>query len=578
MLYIVQQASTWYFRWRVGQMTLKISLATGNKRKAGLIARKLHRLMAREAEQNMDENRLRRALVQYRDALVRADDEKRWTVFHPFPGVPSEHLGSDEPYNTLHHEELVRAIQGKDIEFLSGLDNRFREITDIDIGSLPEAEQNKVRLLAGQELARVMGVQKLRMTGNYTIESIALAAMNGGIGQGQTSLTSAKKTSISLSAAITAWHSTLISEGKKKTTLAKYLASSNEFLEIIGDLDLIDIGKGHARTYREILKKLPSKYRQKFKGKTIKQVLDIEHSSDSLCSAVSINDKLNAVKQLMAWAVDNEYIDENPMEGIIVKEAKKRSKAAHAPYTMTDIASIFCQNYTKHTSSNAYHFWLPILALYTGARLGELAQLKVEDIEQKEGVWCIHIQPDEFDSESSVKTEAAIRIIPLHPFLTDTLRFPTYVEIRKTAGLDMVFDITPAKTGGYSKNASKWYNTTFLPKIPIEPAPAGHKKAFHSFRSTLATVLKRAKVPGRLAAQVIGHVPPAISTDWIEGHSMTYDYYAGGYSIADVFQGVTLKIDYGLNLSHLALSPWTGPCDFPPPTGTKKWPMAKGKK
>ncbi|NCC61166.1 MAG: site-specific integrase [Verrucomicrobiae bacterium] len=599
MYFMVRHGSTWHFRWRVGKLVLKISLKTGNKRKAGLMARTIQKMLAREIE-SMDENQLRRALIAYRDALLRADDERRWTQFYnnidrdglallhqheagqkltkadrdalaACPGPGPEH------YDALLHEELTLALTRQDFDFLAGLDKRFLEITGIDVSRLPAAEANKVRFLAGKELARVMDIQRVRMTGQYGLESILLSAMSGGInGQGPAVAATAKKKSILLSVARQDWESVLIAERKANTTLRKYIACIDEFIEINGDLELIDLSKEHCRHYRETIKLLPAKYKTRFRGQSIKKILKTKHDPSMLCDAVSINDKLNCIKQFFCWAVDKGHLDENYMDGLTVK-AKKRSTTAHAPYSMADISAMFGPEYISRTVNESWHFWLPILALYTGARQSELAQLKVEDVCLVEEIWCIHIRPDETDSRSSVKTEAGIRTIPLHPFIVQDLHFIDYVASRKSTGKSTLWDITVPKTGGYGKNVSKWFMANFLAKVGLDDCPGGHKRAFHSFRSTLCTILKRAKVPGRMAAQVVGHVPPTVAMDWVESHSMTYDYYAGGFSIRDIYEAVTAKIDYGLDLSHLAASPWAGSCDFPARSrsGRRRFPMKK---
>ena len=67
------------------------------------------------------------------------------------------------------------------------------------------------------------------------------------------------------------------------------------------------------------------------------------------------------------------------------------------------------------------------LALYTGARINELAQLKLIDIVEDAGLWSISIQPTEDQdlgrsrqrSRQCVKGASAIRTIPLHPKLLE---------------------------------------------------------------------------------------------------------------------------------------------------------------
>lgn len=68
-------------------------------------------------------------------------------------------------------------------------------------------------------------------------------------------------------------------------------------------------------------------------------------------------------------------------------------------------------------------YWLPLLALYQGARLEEFADMRRKDIAEKEGIWTASIA----DDERRLKTVNSRRLIPLH---ADVLRlgFVSYVE------------------------------------------------------------------------------------------------------------------------------------------------------
>jgi integrase len=68
-----------------------------------------------------------------------------------------------------------------------------------------------------------------------------------------------------------------------------------------------------------------------------------------------------------------------------------------------------------------------LLGLYTGARLEEICQLLRTDVIQQDGIWCLNIDESDAPEIKSVKTSEQ-RIIPLHPFLVDDLRFIDYVH------------------------------------------------------------------------------------------------------------------------------------------------------
>lgn len=58
--------------------------------------------------------------------------------------------------------------------------------------------------------------------------------------------------------------------------------------------------------------------------------------------------------------------------------------------------------------------WVPWICAYTGARVGEIAQLRSQDVRQEEGHWIFFITPD----AGTVKNKEA-RNIPVHQHLVD---------------------------------------------------------------------------------------------------------------------------------------------------------------
>jgi len=62
-----------------------------------------------------------------------------------------------------------------------------------------------------------------------------------------------------------------------------------------------------------------------------------------------------------------------------------------------------------------YQFWLPLIALHTGARLNEIAQLRVEDIKDIDGIKCFYI--NEEHELKTLKNTNSMRYIPIHSAL-----------------------------------------------------------------------------------------------------------------------------------------------------------------
>jgi len=66
--------------------------------------------------------------------------------------------------------------------------------------------------------------------------------------------------------------------------------------------------------------------------------------------------------------------------------------------------------------------WVPWLCAFTGARVGEMAQLRKEDITHRNGCWIVRITPE----AGPVKTNEAREVV-LHPQVV-SLGFPDFVE------------------------------------------------------------------------------------------------------------------------------------------------------
>jgi integrase len=130
---------------------------------------------------------------------------------------------------------------------------------------------------------------------------------------------------------------------------------------------------------------------------------------------------LASLKTIFGWAVSNLRIPTNPATGITIKlgnSAKLRSKG----FTDEEAKAILTvATNLQRTGEQPWTFaakrWVPWLCAYTGARVGELAQLRKQDVAQEGEHWVIRVTPE----AGTVKTNEARKIV-VHPHIIGALR------------------------------------------------------------------------------------------------------------------------------------------------------------
>jgi integrase len=216
------------------------------------------------------------------------------------------------------------------------------------------------------------------------------------------------------------------------------------------------------------------------------------------------SDRLSWVQILLNFEASRYgRIAANPWKGLTVKVKKSTTREA---WSDEDARKLFdlplFQRYELPTDKNAgadAAYWLPIIGAFTGARITEIAQLLVIDVQHEAGHWFIRFEVTE--PWQSLKRDASHRTIPMHPELV-RLGLPEYAKAMHEAGESRLFPAVVVSTlNNAGGGPSKWFSSLKT------GAGFGRAHTFHGWRNTIETKLQRAREGQLFIDRYLGHKP-----------------------------------------------------------------------
>lgn len=224
-------------------------------------------------------------------------------------------------------------------------------------------------------------------------------------------------------------------------------------------------------------------------------------------SAKTVKDNdLSALKSVFGWAVNNGRLSANPATGITIKLGKK-AKVRPKYFTDAEAKALLSAAWNlERGGENEQTYlakrWAPWLLAYTGARLGEMVQLRKEDLRQEEDHWVLSITPE----AGTVKTNEA-RDVVLHDHLVE-LGFPRFVASCKHGHLFL----SSAPDGDIR---GRWLSvknrvTDFVRTIITDPNVSPN----HGWRHTFKTIGREVGMNPTILDAIQGQAPRTVADEY----------------------------------------------------------------
>ena len=254
----------------------------------------------------------------------------------------------------------------------------------------------------------------------------------------------------------------------------------------------------------------------------------------------TVRSQINAAELFMRWAVGNgRHNGPNPLEGVARPSPARSDEGGAEAFTVEELALIFEPD-RYNAAKRPHQFWAPLLALFTGARANEIAQLRLADLVAVKGLPCVCIDHDPHgDHPTRTKNADSVRTIPMHPELI-RLGLLTYIEDVRRVGGTRLFPYLPLDSmGKREKYIGRDFNEKHLPAVGVHRP---RQKVFHSFRDTVETTLHAHGANPVQIDEWMGHKPEGTGPG----------RYKAKFTPAQFAELVLPKLQYpSLNLSGL---------------------------
>ena len=214
-----------------------------------------------------------------------------------------------------------------------------------------------------------------------------------------------------------------------------------------------------------------------------------------------------ALKTVFAWGVTEELLKSNPFAKIRISVPRKNFERETKAFTEEEAkiilsASTACDD-TKSFDERARR-WVPWLCAYSGARAGEITQLRGVDIQQRSNHYFARLSP----SAGKMKTRKA-RTIPLHEHLI-AQGFLSFVERAEGSPLFYAIESITGPSRGRKRprqspaertrgRLGQWVRSLGISDPELSPN--------HAWRHTFKAQAARVGMDERYSDAITGHTP-----------------------------------------------------------------------
>lgn len=289
----------------------------------------------------------------------------------------------------------------------------------------------------------------------------------------------------------------------RTATFAKKEANLGLLTEVLGrDRLMANIAKQDAQAVKRILLELPANRHKIALTRDLSLREAVEVKGVQKITPVTVDGYISVFQSFFDWAERNGYAAEKLFTGMRLGKSATKGAPKRKAFEQTALEAVFREVTDNQLGlvRKESHKWALLIGMFSGARLNEICQLQLSDIQQEDGIWFFNLM-DEGDSNKRFKSDAAIRKVPVHVELVRLGLLDFHATLMQRGEKRMFPDYTHCVKNGYGRSLGRWFNATLTPALGIK----SKHHVFHGLRHTMVSRLAQAGIEEPIYQSIVGH-------------------------------------------------------------------------
>lgn len=231
---------------------------------------------------------------------------------------------------------------------------------------------------------------------------------------------------------------------------------------------------------------------------------------------------LSSARRVFAWAREHKHVRQNPFKEVRV-DVPRKAQTREEGRSFTDAEAKIILNASLGfkkpiTPTERARRWVPWLCAYSGARPGEITQLRGIDVEDRNGLYVMKLTPE----AGTIKTGKP-RVVPIHEHLIAQ----GFIEMVKQVGKGALFyndktpqrsSVDPLKPSRRRSDTARAHLGTWVRGLGVDDP---HISPNHAWRHTFKRIADEIEMPEKMNDAITGHTqategrkygPPSVTT------------------------------------------------------------------